>query len=236
MRRNLLRTWCTKTSSQITSVLVVSILLNMQSWQQFLRNDFLEGVVSEPTISNIKTQHIIRERHLVTQDLGARHCRHHYGTRDDSDEQELWQAWYRLPVLEYSCTSSPIDEETGECSVVLWGWPVVLPDYRSTFAIRDADTSIEKSTQAVRSSLDVPLVAATRVCRSCGNPAHMLNDCPVLYYTDINNDHYCNWSGSIVGKAWLANSEQERLILPGYENRESYHPAGSRGRWQPKPR
>ena len=53
---------------------------------------------------------------------------------------------------------------------------------------------------------------------------------PVLYYTDINNDHSSNWSESVVGQAWLANSEamwQERLILPSYENRQRYHPAGS---------
>ena len=100
----------------------------------------------------------------------------------------------------------------------------------STLAIRDVDTPSGSSNLAVRSSLDVPLVAAVRVCRSCGNPAHILNECPVLYYTDTNNDHACNWSDSIVGKAWLAQSEvmwEERLILPGYETRERYHPAGS---------
>ena len=89
----------------------------------------------------------------------------------------------------------------------------------STLAIRDVDSNL-----AVHSSLDVPLVAAVRVCRSCGNPAHILNECPVLHYTDTNNDHACNWSDSFVGKAWLA---QERHILSGYETRERYHPAGS---------
>ena len=94
-----------------------------------------------------------------------------------------------------------------------------------------AEAPSGRSTLAVRTSLDVPLVAA-RVFRSCGNPAHMLPACPVLYYTDTdtNNDHSSNWSESIVGRAWLANGEamwQVRLILPSYENRQRYHPAGS---------
>ena len=100
----------------------------------------------------------------------------------------------------------------------------------STLAIRDVDTPSGSSNLAVRSSLDVPLVAAVRVCRSCGNPAHILNECPVLYYSDTNNDHGCNWSDSFVSKASLAQGEvmwQERLILPGCEIRERYHPAGS---------
>ena len=99
----------------------------------------------------------------------------------------------------------------------------------STLAIRDVDPPSGKSTLAVRTSLDVPPVAP-RVCRSCGNPAHMLPACPVLYYTDTNNDHSIQWSESAVGQAWLANGEamwQERLILPGYENRQRHHPAGS---------
>ena len=58
----------------------------------------------------------------------------------------------------------------------------------------------------------------------------MLPACPVLYYTDTNTDHTCNWSDSVLGQAWLAKGEvmwQERLILPGYENRQRFHPAGS---------
>lgn len=87
---------------------------------------------------------------------------------------------------------------------------------------READAPGVKGTLAVRTSLDVPLVAATRVCRSCGNPAHILNDCPALYFTDTNNDHSCNWADSIVGKTWSDNGEtmwQERLVR--------YHPADS---------
>ena len=98
----------------------------------------------------------------------------------------------------------------------------------STLAIRDVDTPSGSSNLAVRSSIDVPLVTAVRVCRSCGNPAHILDECPVLYYSDTNNNHGCNWSDSFVGKAWLAQGEvmwQERLILPGYETRKRYHPA-----------
>ena len=57
----------------------------------------------------------------------------------------------------------------------------------STLATREAEPPSGKSTLAVRTSLDVPLVVP-QVCRSCGNPAHMLPACPVLYYTDTNND------------------------------------------------
>ena len=76
----------------------------------------------------------------------------------------------------------------------------------STLATREAEPPSGKGTLAVRTSLDVPLVAA-RVCRSCGNPAHMVPACPVLYYTDTNNDHSSNWAESVVGRAWLANGE-----------------------------
>ena len=95
----------------------------------------------------------------------------------------------------------------------------------STLAIRDVDPPSGKSTLAVRTSLDVPLVAA-RVYRSCGNPAHMLPACPVLYYTNTNTDHSCSSADSTVGQAWLVDGEvmwQERLILPGYEYRQRYH-------------
>ena len=64
----------------------------------------------------------------------------------------------------------------------------------STLAIRDVDIPSGSSNLAVRSTLDEPLMSAARVCRSCGNPAHILNECPVLYYSDTNNDHGCNWS------------------------------------------
>ena len=100
----------------------------------------------------------------------------------------------------------------------------------STLAIRDVDIPSGSSNLAVRSTLDEPLVPAARVCRSCGNPAHILSDCTVMYYSDTNNDHGCNWSHSFVGKAWLAQGEvmwQERLILPGYETRERYYLAGA---------
>ena len=100
----------------------------------------------------------------------------------------------------------------------------------STLAIREAETVSWKSTLVTRTSFDVPPVASSRVCRSCGNPAHVLKDCPALYYTDANNNHYCDWSDSVVGKTWLANGEvmwQEGLILLGYEDRKLHYPRGS---------
>ena len=100
----------------------------------------------------------------------------------------------------------------------------------STLAIREAETVSWKSTLAIRTSFDVPPVTSPRVCRSCGNPAHVLKDCPALYFTDIKSDHYCDWSESVVGKAWLANGEamwQDGLILPGYEDRRLHYPKDS---------
>ena len=82
----------------------------------------------------------------------------------------------------------------------------------STVAIRDADPPSGKSTLAVRTSLEV-LPVAPRVCRSCDNSAHMLPACPVLYYTDTNNDHSIQWSESAVGQAWLANGEQRFWVF-----------------------
>ena len=69
----------------------------------------------------------------------------------------------------------------------------------STLATREAESPSGKSTLAVHTSLDVPLVAA-RVCRSRGNPAHMLPACPVLYYTDTDTDtdHSCNCRSGMV--------------------------------------
>ena len=99
----------------------------------------------------------------------------------------------------------------------------------STFAIREAETFRGKSTLASRTSFDVPPVASLRVCRSCGNPAHVIKDCPALYYTDSNTDYHCDWSESVVGKAWVAYGEamwQEKLILSGYEDRRLHYPKG----------
>ena len=54
----------------------------------------------------------------------------------------------------------------------------------STLATREAEPPSGKSNLAVRTSLDVPLVAA-RACRSCGNPAHMLPACPAPSYITL---------------------------------------------------
>ena len=100
----------------------------------------------------------------------------------------------------------------------------------SALLTREAEEPSRKGTLAVRTALDVPLVAAIRVCHSCGNPAHMLNDCPALYFTDTNSDYSCNWTDSVVGKTWLTNGEamwQIKLIPRRYEVRERYLPAGS---------
>ena len=50
-----------------------------------------------------------------------------------------------------------------------------------------------------------------------------------MYYTDSNTDYHCDWSESVVGKAWVAYGEamwQEKLILSGYEDRRLHYPKG----------
>ena len=34
-----------------------------------------------------------------------------------------------------------------------------------------------------------------RICRSCGHVGHDIGLCPVLFYTDANNDLHIDWSG-----------------------------------------
>ena len=57
---------------------------------------------------------------------------------------------------------------------------------------------------AVHVSTEVPLVQVFRACRSYGSKAHLLGECPVLYYSDSNTDHQAEWEGSTVGMAWAA--------------------------------
>ena len=84
---------------------------------------------------------------------------------------------------------------------------------------------------SVRASTKVPLVSMFRPCRSCGSKAHLLADCPVLYYSDSNTDHQADWEDSTVGMAWAAVGYTEwqlNLVLPAYEERVQYYPKGSK--------
>ena len=71
---------------------------------------------------------------------------------------------------------------------------------------------------SVRASTEVPLVPILRLCRSCGTKAHLLTECPVLYYSDANSDHQTECESSTVGMAWAAVEYPEwqlNLVLPG---------------------
>ena len=60
-----------------------------------------------------------------------------------------------------------------------------------------------------------------RACRSCGHMGHETSDCPVLFYTDANND-LIDWVNSTLGKLWAAEGYNEcdsNTKLPGYEVR-----------------
>ena len=71
-------------------------------------------------------------------------------------------------------------------------------------------------------------------CRSCGHATHTTQLCPVLFYTDANNDLHIEWANSSVGKAWMAAgfaTYDFDMCLPGYENRmlnkdqHEFHPS-----------
>ena len=57
----------------------------------------------------------------------------------------------------------------------------------------------------------------------------MLNECPILYYSDSNTDHSADWEDSTLGMAWAAvgfAEWQQHLVLPGYEDRVLLLPKG----------
>ena len=61
-----------------------------------------------------------------------------------------------------------------------------------------------------------------RKCRSCGSKSRILNECPILYYSDSNTDHSADREDSTLGMAWAAvgfTEWQQHLVLPGYEDR-----------------
>ena len=106
----------------------------------------------------------------------------------------------------------------------------------STAMVRDPSTysavpQVHSKGLGIREPAPVPVVPLVRNCRSCGEEGHLLNDCPVLYYNDTNNDHNVEWVDSTVGRKWAAvgfSTWQEPFILPGYETRVQYYAPGSK--------
>ena len=74
-------------------------------------------------------------------------------------------------------------------------------------------------------------LTATVITRSCGSKAHLLVECPVLYYSYSNTDHQAEWEGSTLRMAWAAvgfTEWQQHLVLPGYEDRILLLPKGTK--------
>ena len=89
------------------------------------------------------------------------------------------------------------------------------------------------ATKRVHSGEPIKMVP-TPPCRSCGHTNHTTQLCPVLFYTDANNDLHIEWCNSVVGRLWgVAGFPAYNFdySLPGYENRllnrdqGEYHPS-----------
>ena len=58
-------------------------------------------------------------------------------------------------------------------------------------------------------------------CRSCGHTTHKVAACPVLFYTDANNELHMEWKDSPMGKEWARHNYTAHsldIALPGHEN------------------
>ena len=92
-------------------------------------------------------------------------------------------------------------------------------------------TTLRKVPLTHRVDTSIPQLVDQKACRSCGSKNHLLAECPVLYYSDANNDHQTDWHLSNLGKAWLAQGYtewQNELELPGYEERKLFMPKGTK--------
>ena len=71
-------------------------------------------------------------------------------------------------------------------------------------------------------------------CRSCGHAGHEVKICPVLFYTDANNELHQEWKDSRVGKVWQSfgfTAYDNDAKLPGYEVRYLNKPQDSFQPW-----
>ena len=58
-------------------------------------------------------------------------------------------------------------------------------------------------------------------CRSCGHTTHKVAACPVLFYTDANNELHLEWKDSPMGKEWARHNYTTHsldIALPGHED------------------
>ena len=92
-------------------------------------------------------------------------------------------------------------------------------------------TTLRKVPLTIRVDTSTPQLVDQKVCRSCGSKNHLLAECPVLYYSDANNEHQIDWHVSTLGKAWLLHGYTEwqiELELPGYEDRKLLMPKNTK--------
>ena len=80
-----------------------------------------------------------------------------------------------------------------------------------------------------RSSTEAPVALLPQPpCRSCGHSNHQLQNCPVLFYSDANNELHQEWKISKIGKLWDEygfKAYDNDTVLPGHETRYLNRPA-----------
>ena len=58
-------------------------------------------------------------------------------------------------------------------------------------------------------------------CRSCGHTTHKVAACPVLFYTDDNNELHLEWKDSPMGEEWASDNYTTHsmdIALPGHKD------------------
>ena len=90
-----------------------------------------------------------------------------------------------------------------------------------------------------RSASEGPVQLAPQPpCRSCGHTGHEVQFCPVLFYSDANNELHLEWKDSKMGIFWYGlgfNAYDNEAQLPGYEVRVLNKPQNSFKYWMLNP-
>ena len=64
-------------------------------------------------------------------------------------------------------------------------------------------------------------------CRSCGHSDHEVKNCPVLFWTDANNELTKEWEDSLLGKEWARHgftAHDQNTALPSHQTRYLVRP------------
>ena len=140
---------------------------------------------------------------------------------------------HRLPTI----AAPPINKQLVAASVYEKPAGVPVANYVKQAGIPNTHPQhvrpVVVATKRVHSGEPIKMVP-TPPCRSCGHTDHTTQLCPVLFYTDANNDLHIEWCNSVVGRLWgVAGFPAYNFdySLPGYENRllkrdqGEYHPS-----------